>query len=81
MKVDRWFSDDISKHLFETTDDLGRPFHFDLVSINLQRGRDHGIPGYNTFRAFCNLTVIKTWNDMRLAMPDDVVEIFSKLYK
>jgi len=24
MKIDRWFSDDITKHLFETTDDLGK---------------------------------------------------------
>ena len=23
MKIDRWFTDDITKHLFETTDDLG----------------------------------------------------------
>jgi peroxidase len=81
MKVDRWFSDDITKHLFETTDDLGRPFNFDLVSINLQRGRDHGIPGYTTFRQFCNLTQITTWQEMKKAIPADVVDIFQSLYK
>ena len=67
----------IIKYIFSK----GRPFHFDLVSINIQRARDHGIPGYNTFRTFCNLTAIKTWDDMKLAIPEDVVDIFSKLYR
>jgi peroxidase len=81
MKVDRWFSDDISKHLFETSDDFGRPFHFDLVSINIQRGRDHGIPSYLKFREFCRLTPITSWADMRNFVMGDVVDVFMRLYK
>ena len=81
MKVDRWMSQDLTQHLFETHDDLGRPFHFDLAAINIQRGRDHGVPGYTKWRLFCGLPPINTWNDMKLFVAPDSVNIFQQMYK
>uniref|UniRef100_A0A3B3Z7T5 Uncharacterized protein n=1 Tax=Periophthalmus magnuspinnatus TaxID=409849 RepID=A0A3B3Z7T5_9GOBI len=36
----------------------------DLAALNLQRGRDHGLPGYGAWRQFCGLTVPNTTSEL-----------------
>ena len=48
---DNVFAEDIVNHLFENPDKPGSGS--DLVALNIQRGRDHGIPGYNALRELC----------------------------
>ncbi|GCC26274.1 hypothetical protein chiPu_0004689 [Chiloscyllium punctatum] len=43
--------DELRERLFELTSRLG----MDLGALNLQRSRDHGLPGYYEWRRFCGL--------------------------
>lgn len=51
--VDRDISAGLTKHLFQQPES---EHGFDLAALNIQRGRDHGLPGYGVWRRECNLT-------------------------
>lgn len=50
-EADRFLDSSVRNSLFETM--LGNGF--DLGALNIQRGRDHGIPSYNRYREYCGL--------------------------
>ncbi|XP_040586647.1 thyroid peroxidase isoform X2 [Mesocricetus auratus] len=54
----------------------------DLASLNLQRGRDHGLPGYNEWREFCGLSRLETSAELSRAITNrSVVNKIMDLYK
>jgi len=59
---DSFFTTEITDHLFQQNT-IRQNFGADLLSLNLQRGRDHGIPGYNSYRARCGMKKIEGWYD------------------
>ncbi|XP_034244219.1 uncharacterized protein LOC117646942 [Thrips palmi] len=78
--LDQFITTEVTNHLFEHRRPY-RPFSgFDLVAINMQRARDHGVPGYNNYRELCNLTRAKTFDDLRGDMPPEQVEVLRSLY-
>ncbi|XP_068195373.1 thyroid peroxidase [Antennarius striatus] len=78
LSADMVLTDELTERLVV----LNVPHHVDLASLNLQRGRDHGLPGYNHWRSFCGLKTIKTRDDFTDAVRDcQVAEKILELYK
>ena len=53
----------------------------DLASINIQRGRDHGLPPYNIWRLECGLRRFTNWAQLLKVMDDDSVGRLRVAYK
>nr|CAD7199365.1 unnamed protein product [Timema douglasi] len=76
--LDEFITTEVTNHLFENT---RTPYSgMDLAAINIQRGRDHGLPGYNQYRVFCNMSRAKDFDDLKKEIPSPVVERLRRLY-
>ncbi|CAG9859302.1 unnamed protein product [Phyllotreta striolata] len=71
--VDRSFSEALTKYLFRG----GSPFGVDLPSINIQRGRDHGLRPYNDYRQLSGLPRYNSFEDFG----SEVGEKLAKVYR
>ena len=78
-KSDPYFTTELTEKLF-AKDASPVICGLDLVSLNIQRGRDHGLPGYNVFRKHCHLPSVDTWEDLEKAIDSQsykrIVEVF-----
>ncbi|XP_059616310.1 uncharacterized protein LOC132261488 [Phlebotomus argentipes] len=76
--LDQFITGEVTNHLFE---DRRIPFSgIDLIALNVQRARDHGIPSYNNYRALCNLKRANDWDDLSREIPPEVIARFKRLY-
>lgn len=82
MRVDRFFSLEVTTKLFEGTAEDKVPIcGLDLVSLNIQRGRDHGLPAYPVFRKHCHLPPVDTWEQMANAIEPESLESIKLIYR
>ncbi|XP_023663422.2 peroxidasin isoform X1 [Paramormyrops kingsleyae] len=71
----------LNTELTERLFSMAHTVALDLAAMNIQRGRDHGIPPYNDYRVFCNLTSAHAFNDLRNEIRDPSVrEKLQRLY-
>ena len=77
QKVDANFASDITEHLFEPREGT---HGLDLVSFNIQRGRDHGLATYNDARAATGQNRARSWDDLRRDMTDEAITALRSVY-
>ncbi|XP_054957589.1 lactoperoxidase isoform X2 [Pan paniscus] len=65
MKQNKMMTGELRNKLFQPTH---RIHGFDLAAINTQRCRDHGQPGYNSWRAFCDLSQPQTLEELNTVL-------------
>ncbi|XP_069997700.1 salivary peroxidase/catechol oxidase [Penaeus vannamei] len=74
--VDLFFSRQVAGKLYKGHNMVG----VDLVTDNIQRGRDHGIASYTALRNACRLSPITSFADLSGIMDDEVIDTFENLY-
>ncbi|CRL03888.1 CLUMA_CG017012, isoform A [Clunio marinus] len=77
LKRDEFMSPELTNHLFQSD---SFPFGMDLAAINIQRGRDHGLPAYVEWRHPCGLTEIKSWEDLETVAGPKSAERMRRAY-
>ncbi|KAL4713807.1 hypothetical protein ACJJTC_015461 [Scirpophaga incertulas] len=94
--VDPHVTTELSNHLFErpqpanwsssptaqpSQTNQARPCGLDLVSLNIQRGRDHGLPPHARFRSLCGLSAPQEFADLGNIYDQSSLSRISTIYK
>ena len=72
------FTTQVANHLFQSENST---WGFDLFAINIQRGRDHGIPPYYKWREICNLSPVEEFPDLVGHFRPYPLEVITRFYK
>nr|XP_050849210.1 peroxidase-like isoform X3 [Vespula vulgaris] len=77
QKMDVSLIPEITSKLYSNhKNDLG----LDSISLDIQRGRDHGLPGYNYYRKHCGLPIARNFNDFLDYIPAELVNKLRSVY-
>jgi hypothetical protein len=75
--LDNSMSQEVTNHLFQ---EPGKKWGLDLAALNIQRGREHGIPSYNVWRDWCGFPKIYRFEDLNGIMSNQTVAGYRKYY-
>ena len=78
QNYDNIVSEEVTNHLFQAKN---KSFGMDLVALNIQRGRAHGLPGYNAFRELCGLGRAASFSGLGDLIPRQIVARLQLIYK
>ncbi|KAK7872169.1 hypothetical protein R5R35_001733 [Gryllus longicercus] len=77
QKSDMTFTEDITSLLYQDSDNYG----LDIISLDIQRGRDHGLPGYNQFRRMCGLQQAENFDDFSTEISQNMIRKLREMYR
>lgn len=77
QRRDEFITEELTNHLFQIP---GFSFGMDLASINIQRGRDHGLAPYVDWREPCGISPVKTWKDLERVTSVSIARNFRRIY-
>ena len=73
--LDDTMSPEVQNHLFQ---EPGKKFGLDLAALNVQRGREHGVPSYNRWREWCGLPTFRAFEEMLGVMKNKTVSAYAR---
>jgi peroxidase len=75
---DPFVTEELTNHLFQKK---GNEFGLDLVSLNIQRGREQGTPTYNQIRQqVCGLRKATSFADLSREIPQQTIQKLQSVY-
>ncbi|XP_063234409.1 lactoperoxidase-like [Bacillus rossius redtenbacheri] len=78
QRRDEFITEQLTNHLFQGP---GRAYGADLAAINIQRGRDHGLPPYGAWRRLCGLRRLSGWGDLAGLVSADTLRRLRGVYR
>lgn len=75
MSLDTSYVDDMA-HLLFKTNNVGT----DVLALDIQRGRDHGLSSFTNYYKHCTGTTISTWEDLSTVMNPSDLDKLKKAY-
>nr|XP_039272499.1 eosinophil peroxidase-like [Styela clava] len=76
-EIDGEFTNALRNRMFANGSGPG----LDLLALNIQRGRDHGIPGYNKWRQWCGFSTISMMADLNVVFNEKQSNMLRTLYR
>lgn len=64
----------LTQHLYSNAN-----YGLDVLSLDIQRGRDHGLPSYTAYRKLCGLSGVEHFNDLLGEMTPEVTRYKKKI--
>ncbi|KAH6921700.1 hypothetical protein HPB50_004118 [Hyalomma asiaticum] len=74
---DSFITEGVTHHLYRLRNDS---YGLDLIALNLQRGREHGLRPYVDYLQYCTGYQATTFEDLLQYTPAHIVQLYSTLY-